>query len=162
AARSDGDEAVLRLQLRRLLGALAELRGAVEPSAEDLPRELVQAQPGREVPVARLRREPPRAALDHRALRGPRRRRRDADRLPAPPRGSRHLGPRRLTANARAASRGRARAVAQRDEGSRHVLRAVRGPLAAAAARGAPSSSRRARLTHGYGVRPANGSGSVA
>ena len=83
APRPDGHEAVLRLQLRRLLGALALVRQALEQAAEDLPRQLVPPRRERQVPLARLRRQPARAALDHRPLRGPRRRRRDADRLPA-------------------------------------------------------------------------------
>ena len=44
APRPDGNEAVLRLQLRRLLGALAQGRRRAEESAAYLPRQLVPAQ----------------------------------------------------------------------------------------------------------------------
>jgi len=39
--RLDGDEAVLRLQLRRLFRALAVVRQTRSETAEDLPRQLV-------------------------------------------------------------------------------------------------------------------------
>jgi phosphoenolpyruvate carboxykinase (GTP) len=66
APRSDGDEALLRLQLRRLLRALAERRQASAKAAEDLPRQLVPQGRRRQVPVAGLRRQPARAQVDHR------------------------------------------------------------------------------------------------
>ena len=93
APRLDGDEAVLRLQLRRLLVALAQLRGPRQAAAEDLPRQLVPPGQGRQVPVAGLRRQPARAVLDHRSLRRPRTGEGNADRLPAAPRGHRPQGP---------------------------------------------------------------------
>ena len=54
APRPDGDEALLRLQLRRLLGALAVDRRAPATAAADLPRQLVPARRRRQVPVAGL------------------------------------------------------------------------------------------------------------
>ena len=53
ASRPDGDETLLRLQLRRLLGALARLRRQGEEAAEDLPRQLVPAGQERPLHVAR-------------------------------------------------------------------------------------------------------------
>ena len=44
APRPDGDEAVLRLQLRRLLGALAQGRRRTQAPAAHLPRQLVPAE----------------------------------------------------------------------------------------------------------------------
>ena len=79
-------------------GALAQLREALREAAEDLPRQLVPPRRGRQVPVARLRREPPRAALDHRPLRQPGRRARAADRLSAEARRHRRQRPGRVAA----------------------------------------------------------------
>ena len=70
APRPDGDEAVLRLQLRRLLRALAVVRQARREAAEDLPRQLVPQGRRRQVPVAGLRRQPARAGVDDQARRG--------------------------------------------------------------------------------------------
>ncbi len=67
--RSDGHAPVLRLQHGRLLGSLAELHRAHRGGlpAADLLRQLVPPGRGREVPLARLRREQPRAQVDLRA-----------------------------------------------------------------------------------------------
>ena len=65
----DGDEAVLRLQLRRLLGALAADGHRAEEPAAHLSRQLVPPGCRRQVPLARLRRKPARAVLDARSLR---------------------------------------------------------------------------------------------
>ena len=61
ALRPDGDAAVLRLQLRRLLRPLAVDRQVDRhrQPAEDLLRQLVPPRRGRPLPVARLRREQP-------------------------------------------------------------------------------------------------------
>ena len=87
APRPDGDAAVHRLPRRRLLPALARdgqgrRRGAGDAvaAAEDLLRQLVPPRRRRPFPVARLRRELPRAQVDRRAAGGPRRRGGDADR----------------------------------------------------------------------------------
>ena len=71
ALRPDGDAAVLRLQHGRLLRPLAEDRRATDAdeAAEDLLRQLVPPGRGRPVPVARLRREQPRAQVGLRARR---------------------------------------------------------------------------------------------
>ncbi len=87
ALRPDGDAAVLRLQHGRLLRPLADDRQVdrlVEP-AEDLLRQLVPARRGRPLPVARLRREQPRAEVGVRAGRRHGRRGGDADRTAADP-----------------------------------------------------------------------------
>src|SRR5438046_1165014 len=68
-ARPDGHAAVLRLQLRRLLAALAQHRRDARATPTHLPRQLVPARRARQVPVARLRREPAGARLDAGALR---------------------------------------------------------------------------------------------
>ena len=83
APRLDGDEAVLRLQLRRLFCALAIVRQARRAIAEDLPRELVPQGRRRQVPLARLRRQPASARMDHRSLRGHCARGGDTDRFRA-------------------------------------------------------------------------------
>ena len=70
APRSDGDAALLRLPHGRLLRALAEDgREGRRQDAEDLLRQLVPQKPGRQVHVAGLRREQPRAEVDLRPLR---------------------------------------------------------------------------------------------
>ena len=79
AARSDGHAAVLRLQH----GATTSRTGSksarpVKHAAENLPRELVSHQQNRAIHLAGIRRQPPRAAVGPRAVRRPRRRRRDA------------------------------------------------------------------------------------
>ena len=66
ALRPDGDAAVLRLQLRRLLRPLAVDRQKVDrrgEAAEDLLRQLVPPRRRRALPVARLRREQPGAEV---------------------------------------------------------------------------------------------------
>ena len=69
APRPDGHAAVLRLRHGRLLRSLA-LDGEADPeAAEDLPRQLVPEGRGRQVPVARLRRQHARAEVDARPLR---------------------------------------------------------------------------------------------
>ena len=74
ALRPDGDAAVLRVQHGRLLRTLAghrqeHRRGA---AAEDLLRQLVPTRRRRPLPVARIRREQPRAEVGVRAGRRPR------------------------------------------------------------------------------------------
>ena len=101
APRPDGDETVLRLQLRRLLQALAVVRQAGRKAAEDLPRQLVPQRRRRQIPVAGIRRQPARDRMDDRAGRGPGCRDRHTDRCiaakgrhqPGRP-GSRQPGPR--------------------------------------------------------------------
>ncbi len=67
----DGDAAVLRLPHRRLFPALAgHGREAHKPTA-GLPRELVPQRRGRQVPLARLRREHAGRRVDHQTLRRP-------------------------------------------------------------------------------------------
>ena len=92
APRPVRDASVLRLQHGRLLRPLAEdgqTRG--RGAAEDLLRQLVPQGRRRQVPVARLRREQPRARVDLPPLRRPRRRGRHADR-PAAGRGRADAG----------------------------------------------------------------------
>ncbi len=115
ALRPVRDAAVLRLPHGRLLRALAEDRRARRrAAAEDLPRQLVPQGRGRQVPVARLRRELARAGLGLPPLRRRGRGQRDADRLrararapgaqrPRPRRGGRgaERGPRRGARGAR-------------------------------------------------------------
>ena len=81
SSRPDGDAPLLRVQHGRLLGALGQDRDAQRQDAEDLPRELVPTRRGREVPLARVRGERPRASLDPRPVPGRGRGGRDADRL---------------------------------------------------------------------------------
>ena len=97
ALRPDGDAAVLRLQHGRLLRPLAEGRQARgRRAAAGLLRQLVPQRRRRQVPLARLRREQPRARVGLPPLRGRRRRGRDPDR-PAADRGrDQHRGPRHL------------------------------------------------------------------
>ena len=77
---------VLWLQHGRLLPALARDRPARgRPAAEALLGELVPQGRGRQVPVARVRREQPGAQVGRRARARPRRRRRHADRPGARP-----------------------------------------------------------------------------
>jgi GTP-dependent phosphoenolpyruvate carboxykinase len=66
APRPDGDEALRRLQLRRLLQPLAELRRSRRQVAEDLPRQLVPQGQRWPLPVAGLRRQPARDRMDPR------------------------------------------------------------------------------------------------
>ena len=101
APRLDGDEAVLRLQLRRLLPALAERGREAQAPAEDLPRQLVPPGQRRQVPVAGLRRQPARAVVDARALRGSRRGAGHRHRLPAAPGGPEPRRPRHRARGAR-------------------------------------------------------------
>ena len=61
-------------------GHWLEVGSRAEEAAADLSRQLVPHRRTREIPLARLRRQPARAQVDPRALRWPRRRRRDADR----------------------------------------------------------------------------------
>jgi phosphoenolpyruvate carboxykinase (GTP) len=83
APRLDGDEAVLRLPLRRLLRALAVAGQARRQAAEGVPRQLVPQRQGRQVPVAGLRRQSARAGVDDRSRRGAGRWHRNPDRHPA-------------------------------------------------------------------------------
>ena len=79
--RPDGDAALLRLPHGRLFRALAEDgREGRRQDAEDLLRELVPQEQGRQVHVAWLRREQPRAEMDLRPLRRQGGSRRHADR----------------------------------------------------------------------------------
>ncbi len=96
ALRPDGDAAVLRLQLRRLLRPLAVDRQVDRhrQPAEDLLRQLVPPRRGRPLPVARLRREQPGPEVGVRAGQRRRRGRRDADRPAADPGRARHRRPR--------------------------------------------------------------------
>ena len=115
APRPDGDEAVLRLQLRRLLRALAVVRQARREAAEDLPRQLVPQGRRRQVPVAGLRRQPARARMDDQARRGQGRRGRNADRRAAAGRRrSTSTASRCPTKRAREAVRLRPRRLARR------------------------------------------------
>ncbi len=70
--RPDGHAALLRLPHGRLLRALAVDRPADGQSAANLPRQLVPQRRKRQIPLAGLRREPPRAGMDSQPL--PRRR----------------------------------------------------------------------------------------
>ncbi len=89
---------------------------ALEQAAEDLPRQLVPPRRERQIPLARFRRQPARAALDHRPLRGPRRRRRDCRSASCPSRTtSTCKGLDVSKVDARAAARGRSGAMAQGD-----------------------------------------------
>jgi phosphoenolpyruvate carboxykinase (GTP) len=69
APRLDGDEAVLRLQLRRLLDALAQLRKKLKNPPKIYHVNWFRQDKRRQVPVAGLRRQPARALLGHRPLR---------------------------------------------------------------------------------------------
>ena len=73
APRPDGDAALLRLRHGRLLRALADDAADARRSAADLPGQLVPQGRGRQVPVARLRREHARPRLDPRPRPGSRR-----------------------------------------------------------------------------------------
>ena len=97
ALRPDGDAAVLRLQHGRLLRPLADdrRRRRRRQPAEDLLRQLVPPRRRRPLPVARLRREQPRAEVGVRARRRHGRRRANRHRLPADRRRPRHHRPRR-------------------------------------------------------------------
>ncbi len=79
--RSDGHAPLLRLPHGRLLRALAGHGPADEPSAQDLPRQLVPHRRKRRVPLAGLRREHPGAGVDPRPLPRRGRRREDPHRL---------------------------------------------------------------------------------
>src|SRR5882724_1470277 len=107
APRSHGHAAVLRLQHGRLLRPLARHRPPRVEGPAHLPRELVPPRRRRQVPLAGLRRQRPRAEVDRRA--DPRRRARpgDADRLDPRRRRARHRGPGPLTRpGRRSAARG--------------------------------------------------------
>ena len=114
---------------------------AVEPAA-DLLRQLVPARRGRPLPVARLRREQPRAEVGVRAGQRHGRRGRDADRVPPDAGRARHRRPRRRRGRPRHAAVGRRRGLAQRDPADPRALRAVRRPPPGAAADGRSTSSR--------------------
>ncbi|MCK7583511.1 MAG: phosphoenolpyruvate carboxykinase (GTP) [Chromatiales bacterium] len=83
--------------------------GQRQAPAEDLPRQLVPPGQGRQVPVAGLRRQPARAVVGDRPLRGPRQGARDADRLPAAQGRPRPQGPRPARGRAAPAARRRHR-----------------------------------------------------
>ena len=100
AARPDGDAAVLRLPHGRLLQPLAAVRPRDPRPAAHLRRQLVPQGRGRQVPLARLRREHARAAVDRRAGERPGRRDREPARLDAALRGPRLARPRGLPARA--------------------------------------------------------------
>jgi phosphoenolpyruvate carboxykinase (GTP) len=91
--RFHGDEAVCRLQLRRLLRPLAELRQAGREAAEDLPGELVPQGCRRPVHVAGLRRQPAGAGVDAPPRHRPGRRGGDPGRQPAAAGGPQYRGP---------------------------------------------------------------------
>jgi phosphoenolpyruvate carboxykinase (GTP) len=145
--RSDGHEAVLRLQLRRLLGALAVVRQALGKAAEDLPRQLVPARRERQIPLAGLRRQLARVALDHRPLRGQSGGRGNTDRLLAQSRRHRRQGPRCVERDARSAARGRSGAMAQGDGEHRRIFRRVRRSATGRAEGRASEGAERARLS---------------
>ena len=123
APRSDGDEAVRRLQLRGLLGALDQRRRQAQIAAADLSRQLVPAGRRRQVSVAGVRRESAGAALDHRALQGQRRRHttRSSDSCRTPPTWTPAGWSSRR--GARGAARGLAGRVARRVRGRRRLSR---------------------------------------
>ena len=73
---------------------------AIQQPAAHLPRQLVPQGRGRQVPLARLRREHARAEVDRRARQRPGRRHREPDRLDAALRGHRLARPGRLHARA--------------------------------------------------------------
>ena len=89
----------------------------------DLLRQLVPPRRRRPVPVARLRREQPRAQVGHRAHRGQGRRGGDADRLRADGGRARPRGARRPARGRRGRPRGRRRGVEGRDPAHRGVVR---------------------------------------
>jgi hypothetical protein len=136
APRPDGDEAVLRLQLRRLLGALAVVCRQVRQATENIPRQLVPPGQGRQIPVARIRRKPAGAALDHRPLRKPGRRQGDADRAVARSAGYRYQRPRCRRRHDADPALYRSAAVAGRNEISRGVPGRVWGSPAGRPAAG--------------------------
>ena len=130
AVRSDGDAAVLRLQLRRLLRPLAVDGEAHRPGqpAEDLLRQLVPSRRGRPLPVARLRREQPRPQVGVRT--GQRRCRGDrhADRQAADAGRARHRRSRHRRRRPRDAAGGRRRRLEGGDPADPRALRRVRRP----------------------------------
>ena len=99
AARPDGDAALLRLPHGRLLRALAEHGPPDGQSAENLPRQLVPHRRKRQVPLARLRREPAGDRVDSRPMPRRGRRRENADRLRAHAREHRPERPGHLRKN---------------------------------------------------------------
>ncbi len=78
APRPDGDAALLRLPHGGLFPALAQGRQAPRGNAAHFPRQLVPQGRGGEIPLAGLRAEHARAALDRRARQRPARSRRKA------------------------------------------------------------------------------------
>ncbi len=144
APRPLRDAPVLRLQHGRLLRPLAlhdrpHRRGRPPPH---LRCQLVPQGRGRQVPLARLRRELARAGLDRRAARGDHRGRGDPDRDRAAPRRARPRRPGRgRPSRSPQALAVETVAVAGREQGHRLLLRGVRRPPAARPHRGA----RRAR-----------------
>ena len=148
APRPDGDEAVLRLQLRRLLAALAG--GRRKPGAKP-PRifhvNWFRRDAAGQVPVAGVRREPARAGMDARSLRRQGRGDRSGDRLAAAPRGSE-----RRTASTSDATRSRQLlsvdpALWRKEVAEiREYLAQLRQPAAGGAARGAQGDGAAARL----------------
>ena len=124
--RPDGHAALLRLSHGRLLRALAVDGPADGQSPADLPRQLVPHRRERQVPLAGLRREPPRDRVDPRPL--PRRGRRhaDADRLRAHAREPRPQRPRSSRGEPRKALRREPQRLVCRDRGRGQLLPAVR------------------------------------
>ena len=139
APRPLRDAALLRLPHGRLLQALAGDRrqGGCRQAAEDLLRQLVPQGRGRQVPLAGLRREQPRAGLGLPPLRGHGRGRRDADRLRARAGRDRPRGARRLRGGHGRAAAGRHRRVEGRAPGDPPALRPLRRAPARRAARAA-------------------------
>ena len=89
AARPDGDAAVLRLPHGQLLESLAAVRPRDTRPAAHLQRQLVPPGRSRRLPLARIRREHARPALDRRAGKRPGGRDREPARLDAALRGPR-------------------------------------------------------------------------
>ena len=97
ALRPDGDAALLRLQHGRVLRALARGRPARRrEAAQGVPRQLVPQGRGRQVPLARLRREQPRPRVGLPPLRRRERDGRLGDRPASRPGRDQHRRPRDL------------------------------------------------------------------
>ncbi len=130
--RPDGHAAVLRLPHGRLFRPLARHGQADDPAAQDLPRQLVPHRRARQVPLARLRREPAGDQVDPGPL--PRRGRRRAKRPSATsprPKASTSPGLGLLPRNARKTAGRQAGRLAGGSRPRRDVLREVRRPASA-------------------------------